>query len=137
MYDIACCTCNKTVRTDKMILKGPLLILITFIETYDCHRIIHDQPGHLLSDHQLPVDQPARLLGQDNMIEVIPRLRSRLVRGRRDRSTLDFEINFFSSLTILWGSLTLTAFTEDLLVCPYTRYVCELFQLFHHMRLDI
>ena len=61
----------------------------------------------------------------------------RLVQGRRDRSILDLEINFFSSLTILWGSLTWTAFTEDLLMCPYTRYVCKLLQLFHHMRLDI
>ena len=64
-------------------------------------------------------------------------LQSRLVRGRRDRSTLDLEINFFSSLTILWGSLTWTAFIEDLLMCPYTRYVCKLLQLFHHMRIDI
>ena len=48
--------------------------LITFIETHNCHRILHDQPGHLLPDHQHPVDQPARLLGQDNMITVVPRL---------------------------------------------------------------
>ena len=50
-------------------------------------------------------------------------LQSRLVRGRRDRSTLDLKISFFSSLTILWGSLTWTALTEDLLMCSYTRYV--------------
>ena len=28
-----------------------------------------------------------------------------------------------SSLVILWGSLTWTGFTEDLLMCSYTRYV--------------
>ena len=64
-------------------------------------------------------------------------LQSRLVRGRRDRSTLDLKISFFSSLTILWGNLTWTAITEDLLMCSYTRYVCQLLQLFHHLRLDI
>ena len=65
-------------------------------------------------------------------------LQSRLVRGRRKRSTLDLEIRFLFSRTILWGSLTWTAFTEDLLfMCPYTRYVCKLLQLFHHLRLDI
>ena len=48
------------------------LSLITFIETHSCHRILRDQPGHLLFDHQHPVDQPARLLGQDNMITVVP-----------------------------------------------------------------
>ena len=94
MYARACCTCNRTVRTDKMVLKGPvqpftyhsslsskLIVtqrrrrrLITFIETHSCHRILHNQPGHLLSDHHHPVDQSARLLGQDNMITVVPRL---------------------------------------------------------------
>ena len=36
--------------------------------------ILHDQPGHLLPDHQHPVNQPARLLGLDNMITVVRRL---------------------------------------------------------------
>ena len=135
MYARACCTCNRAVRTDNMILKGSVQpfthhssLLSKLINNY-CHRILHDQPGHLLPDHQHPVNQPARLLGQDNMITVVPRLpgqssstpvaprtctkqpggshavymwlQSRLVRERRDRSTLDLEINFFSSLTIL------------------------------------
>ena len=153
-----------------MILKGPGPALyssfITFIETHNCHHILHDQPDHLLPDHQHPEDQPARLTGQANMITVVPRLpgqssstpvaaptctkqpctvvhmldvwlQSRLVRGRRDWSTLDLEIGFLSSFTILWSSLTWTAFTEDLLMCPCTRYVCKLLQLFHHLRLDV
>ena len=37
-------------------------------------------------------------------------LQSRLVCGRRDRSTLDLEINFFSSLTIFVGQLDMDAF---------------------------
>ena len=153
-----------------MILKGsgPTIYssIITFIETHNCHHILHDQPDHLLPDHQHPGDEPARLTGQANIITVVPRLpgqssttpvaprtcmkqpgtvvhmldvwlQSRLVRGRRDWSTLDLEIGFLSSLTILWGSLTWTAFTEDLLMCPYTRYVCKLLRLFHHLRLDV
>ena len=39
-------------------------------------------------------------------------LRSRLVRGRRDRSTTDLEMSFLSFPTILWDSLTWTAFTN-------------------------
>ena len=78
IYARGCCTCNKTVTTDKMILKGsgPTIYssLITFIETHNCHRILHNQPGHLLPDHQHPVNQPARLLGQENMITVVPKL---------------------------------------------------------------
>ena len=80
MYARACCTCNRAVRTDNMILKGPVQsfthhssLLSKLINNY-CHRILHDQPGHLLPDHQHPVNQPARLLGQDNMITVVPRL---------------------------------------------------------------
>ena len=94
-----------------------------------------------------------RLSGQSSPTPVAPRtctkqpgtlvhmldvwLQSRLVRWRWDRSTLDLEIGFLSSLTILWGSLTWTAFAEDLLMCLYTRYVCKLLQLFHHLRLDV
>ena len=167
MYAREYCTCNRTVRTDDSDGSSPTIYssLITFIETHSyCHCILHEQPDHLLPYHQHLVDQPAKLPGQDNMITVVPRLpcqssstpvaprtctkqpgidmldvwlQSRLVRGRRDRSTLDLEINLFSSLTILWGSLTWAAFTEDLLMCPYTRYVCKLIQLFHYMRLDI
>ena len=57
----------------------------------------------------------------DHMLDVW--LQSRLVRGRRDRSIPDLEMGFLSSPTILWDSLTWTAFTEDLLMCPYTKYV--------------
>ena len=32
-------------------------------------------------------------------------------------------MSLLSSPTILWGSLTWTAFTEDILMCPYTNYV--------------
>ena len=93
-----------------------------------------------------------RLRGQSSSTAVAPRihtrsnpvvhmldvwLQSRLVRGRRVRSTLDLKISVFSFLTILWGNLTWTAFTEDLLMCSYTRYVCQLLQLFRHLRLDI
>ena len=39
-------------------------------------------------------------------------LQSRLVRGRQDRSNPDLEMNFLSSPTILWSSLTWTAFTD-------------------------
>ena len=137
-----------------MILKGsgPTIYssIITFIKTHNCHHILHDQPDHLLPDHQHPGDEPARLTGQANIITVVPRLpgqssttpvaprtcmkqpgtvvhmldvwlQSRLVRGRRDWSTLDLEIGF----------------TEYLLMCPYTRYVCKLLRLFHHLRLDV
>ena len=47
---------------------------MTFIEIHNRHCILHDKPGHLLPDHQHPVDQPARSIGQDNMITVVPRL---------------------------------------------------------------
>ena len=120
-----------------MILKGsgPTIYssIITFIETHNCHHILHDQPDHLLPDHQHPGDEPARLTGQANIITVVPRLpgqssttpvaprtctkqpgtvvhmldvwlQSRLVRGRRDCSTLDLEIGFLSSLTNLWAA---------------------------------
>ena len=58
-----------------MILKvqsNYLLITHHFHETHICHRILNDQPGHLPPDHQHPVDQPTRFLGQDNMITVFP-----------------------------------------------------------------
>ena len=59
-----------------MILKGPVQPFThhSSLLSKNCHRILHDQPGHLLSDHQHPVDQPATLLEQDNMITVVPRL---------------------------------------------------------------
>ena len=41
-------------------------LLITFIETHNCHRILHNQSGHFLPDLQHP--------GQDNMIAVVSRL---------------------------------------------------------------
>ena len=98
---------------------------------------------HLLPDHHHPVDQPARLLAEDNMITVVPIpdsqvslhppllllvharsnpvvhmldvwLQSRLVRGRRDRSTLDLEINFFSSLTIYYGNRQCNSKTSNI-----------------------
>ena len=35
------------------------------------HRVLVDQPGHLLPDRQHPGDQPARLAGHDHMITVV------------------------------------------------------------------
>ena len=92
-----------------------------------------------LQDSQVSLHPPLLLLVHARSNPVVYMLdvwlQSKVVRGRRDRSTLDLEISFFPSLTILLGSLTWTAFTEDLLMCPYTRYVCKLLQLFHHLRL--
>ena len=34
-----------------------------------------------------------------------------------------WKMYLLSSLTLLWGSLKWPAFTEDLLMCPYTKYV--------------
>ena len=54
-----------------------LLIIYRFYrncQTHNCHRVLHDQPDHLLPDIQHPGDQPARLAGHDHMITVVPGL---------------------------------------------------------------
>ena len=91
-----------------------------------------------LQDSQVSLHPPLLLLVHARSNPVVHMLnvwlQNRLVRGRRDRSTLDLKISLLTSLTILWGNLSWTAFTEDLLLCSYTRYVCQLLQLFHHPR---
>ena len=128
---------HNSLRLNNTILKGPvhhLLITHHFhrnCQTHSLHRVLYDQPGHLLPDRQDPEDQPARLgnmttdhsgsrtfrsvfihpccssyrlassLIQSNPVVHILDvwLQSRLVRGRRDRSTLDLKMSLLSSPT--------------------------------------
>ena len=136
MYARACCTCNRTARTDKMILKGPvqpftqhslsskLIIVIVFF------MINWSSPSRSPASSR-SISEVARTGQHDHSASQTPRsvfihplfllvyarsnpvvhmldvwLQSRLVRGRRDRSALHLKISFFSYLTILWGSLT-------------------------------
>ena len=165
IYARSCCTCNRAVRTDKMILKGPvqpfthhsphsskLIIVIVFSMITWSSPSRSPASGRSTSedrttwsqwfqDSEVSLHPPLLLLVHARSDPVVHMMdvwhQSRLVRGRRDRSTLDLKISLFSSLTILWGNLTWTAFTEDLLMCSYTRYVCQLLQLFYHLRLDV
>ena len=76
MYGRSCCTCNRAVRTDKMILKGPvqpfthhsplsskLIIVIVFSMI------------NLVISFPITSIQEINQRGQGNMITVVPRLR--------------------------------------------------------------